>query len=65
MALPPRFVDIKRSIASSYPDFETRATSAWHEILKELDKVTGIIKEEGMDVGRRPLCVSMRFTPLV
>jgi len=52
MTLPPRFVDIKRSIASSYPDFETRATGAWHEIIKELDKVTRIIKEEGVDVGR-------------
>jgi hypothetical protein len=39
MTLPPRFVDLKRSIASSYPDFEARATGAWREIITELDKV--------------------------
>ena len=51
MALPPRFVDLKRSIASSYPDFEARATNSWREIITELDKVTTIIKEEGLNVG--------------
>ncbi|KAF8813418.1 DUF1479-domain-containing protein [Phlegmacium glaucopus] len=49
MTLPPRFIDIKRSIASSYPDFETRATRVWHEIIEELDKVTRVIKEEGVN----------------
>jgi hypothetical protein len=49
MAFPPSFIDIKRSIASSYPDFEARATTAWHEIIEELDKVTSIIKEEGLN----------------
>jgi hypothetical protein len=51
MTLPPRFVDLKRSIASSYPDFEARATNAWREIIAELDKVTRVIKEEGLNVG--------------
>jgi hypothetical protein len=51
MTLPPRFVDLKRSIASSYPDFEARATTAWREIITELDKVTKVIKEEGSNVG--------------
>lgn len=52
MTLPPRFVDVKRSIASSYPDFEARATNAWYEILEELDKVTRVIREETVNVGR-------------
>ena len=51
MSLPPRFVDLKRSIASSYPDFQARATNAWREIITELDKVTKVIKEEGLNVG--------------
>ena len=51
MSLPPRFIDLKGSIASSYPDFEARATNAWHEIIAELDKVTKVIKEERINVG--------------
>ena len=51
MPLPPRFADLKRTIASSHPDFEARATNAWREIIAELDKVTRIIKEEGLNVG--------------
>jgi len=49
MSLPQATLDInlKRSIASSYPDFEARATTAWHEIIKELDKLAEVIKEEG------------------
>ena len=43
--------DIKRSIAASYPDFEARATTAWREIIEELNKVTSVIKEEGVNVG--------------
>ena len=52
MSLPQANVDIKRSIASSYPDFEARATTAWHEIIKELDKLARVIKEEGANVCR-------------
>ena len=64
MTLPPRFVDLKRLIASSYPDFEARATTAWREIITELDKVTNVIKEEGLNVGHcSTLCIcGMRST---
>jgi hypothetical protein len=51
MTLPPRFADLKCSIASSYPDFEARATNAWNEIITELDKVTKVIKEEGLNAS--------------
>ena len=52
MSLPQAgFVDIKHLIASSYPDFEARATTAWHEIIKELDKLANVIKEEGVNVS--------------
>jgi hypothetical protein len=50
MSLPPRFVDLKASIAASYPDFEKNATQSWAEILQELDKVTKQIKDEGVNV---------------
>ena len=60
MTLPPRFADLKHSIASSYPDFEARATNAWREIITELDKVTRVIKEEGLNVGHRlTVCIFM------
>ncbi|KAF8181305.1 hypothetical protein BJ912DRAFT_1125852 [Pholiota molesta] len=49
MSLPPRFVDLKASIAASYPDFEKNATQSWAEILQELDKVTKQIKDEGVN----------------
>ncbi|KAF8960034.1 hypothetical protein BDZ97DRAFT_1906016 [Flammula alnicola] len=49
MTLPARFADLKATIAASYPDFEQNATRSWGEILQELDKVTKIIKEEGVD----------------
>ena len=52
MSLPQASVDIKRLIASSYPDFEARSTSAWHEIIKELDKLARVIKEDGGNVSR-------------
>jgi hypothetical protein len=45
-------INLKRSIASSYPDFEARATTAWHEIIQELDKLARVIKEEGVNVSR-------------
>ncbi|KAM5544876.1 hypothetical protein V8D89_001774 [Ganoderma adspersum] len=45
--LPPRFADLKKEIAVSIPDFETRATKAWGEILVELDKATKEIATKG------------------
>ena len=61
MSLPQ---DIKREIASSYPDFEARATAAWHEIIDELDKMARVIKEEGVNVSRRLSIMSSTSTPL-
>ena len=63
MVLPPRFVDLKRKIASSHPEFEARATTAWREIITELDKVNRIIKEEGLNVGHLLIvCIFVRST---
>ncbi|KAH9902605.1 DUF1479-domain-containing protein [Cubamyces lactineus] len=44
---PPRFVELKKEIAGSYPDFEARVTKAWGEILQELEKVTKEIASKG------------------
>ncbi|GBE88545.1 DUF1479-domain-containing protein [Sparassis latifolia] len=46
---PPRFVEIKKDIASSYPDFQERVTKAWNELLAELDTVTSEIAAQGSD----------------
>lgn len=53
MSLPQSSVDpsLKRLIASSYPDFEARATTAWHEVIKELDNLARVVKEEGVNVS--------------
>lgn len=48
--MPPQFVDLKQEIASSYPDFQQRATKAWKEILAALEEVTKNIVEEGSEV---------------
>ena len=47
---PPRFADIKREIAASYPDFEERVKRAWDDVLNELEKVTKDIAEQGSEV---------------
>lgn len=49
MPLPPRFADLKREIAESYPDFERRVTDAWAEIVKQLEETSEAIKREGSD----------------
>jgi hypothetical protein len=51
MALPPRFAELKATIASAYPDFEGNATRSWAEILRELEKVTEVVKNQGIDVS--------------
>lgn len=51
MSLPPRFVDLKKQIAASYPDFEKNAVRSWGEILEEMDKVTKVVMKEGTDVS--------------
>ncbi|TFK91415.1 DUF1479-domain-containing protein [Polyporus arcularius HHB13444] len=45
--LPPRFVDLKKEIAASYPDFEANVTKAWGEILAEAEKITKEIASQG------------------
>lgn len=54
--LPPRFIELKREIASSFPDFEQRATVAWNDLLKELKTATDEISARGSDV-----CVGTPF----
>ena len=60
---PPRFVELKKEIAGSYPDFEARVTKAWGEILQELEKVTKEITGKGSQVSEpspasRHLCLA-------
>ena len=50
MPLPPRFADLKREIAESYPDFERRVTDAWAEIVQQLKETSEVVKREGSDV---------------
>ena len=50
MPLPPRFADLKREIAESYPDFEKRVTDAWAEIVQQLKETSEVVKKEGSDV---------------
>ncbi|KAJ6596183.1 hypothetical protein DFH09DRAFT_1134327 [Mycena vulgaris] len=47
--LPPRFSEIKRSIAAQNPNFEQDLTKAWTEVLTELEQVTKTIAKEGSD----------------
>ncbi|PPQ74604.1 hypothetical protein CVT24_004193 [Panaeolus cyanescens] len=47
--MPPRFADLKASIAASYPGFEQNLTRAWGELLAELDLKTKQIKYEGVN----------------
>ncbi|KAH9948716.1 DUF1479-domain-containing protein [Amylocystis lapponica] len=44
---PPRFVEIKKEIAATYPDFQERVTKAWNELLTELETVTADIASQG------------------
>ena len=47
---PPRFAELKREIAGSYPDFEKRITKAWAEIIDQLNETTKVIAREGSEV---------------
>ena len=49
--LPPRFVELKKAIAASHPDFEKRVTAAWGDLLKELEIGTKEIAEQGSKVS--------------
>ncbi|KAJ3827220.1 hypothetical protein EV361DRAFT_167826 [Lentinula raphanica] len=51
MAAPyaEHFLDLKRQIAETYPDFEARATQAWGDIINELDKMVATVSTQGSD----------------
>lgn len=49
--VPERFADIKREIASAYPDFQDRVTRAWTDVLGQLEKYTNVIESEGSNVN--------------
>ncbi|KAJ3490842.1 hypothetical protein NLI96_g1126 [Meripilus lineatus] len=44
---PPRFTEIKKDIANSYPDFQERITQAWNDLLDELNRTTKEIANQG------------------
>ena len=46
------FSDLKQEIANSYPDFEKRITTAWGEIIDQLNETTEAIAKEGSEVRR-------------
>ncbi|CCM02223.1 uncharacterized protein FIBRA_04303 [Fibroporia radiculosa] len=46
---PPRFVEIKKDIAASHPNFQERITKAWNELLVELEQVTAEITDQGTE----------------
>ncbi|KAI0059235.1 DUF1479-domain-containing protein [Artomyces pyxidatus] len=48
--LPLRFVDLKREIAASYPDFEARVTRAWTEVLQQLEETSKAVVAEGSNI---------------
>jgi len=54
--LPDRFVELKKQIAASYPDFEARAVASWNDIIEELDKITAEIQARGSLVRVSSIC---------
>ena len=48
--LPPQFAALKEEIADSIPDFESKATRAWGEIIAELATVTEEVTKKGSSV---------------
>ena len=59
--LPPQFAELKKEIADSIPDFETKATRAWGEIIAELASVTEEVAKKGSSV--RPSMSPSATTP--
>ncbi|KAJ8469327.1 hypothetical protein ONZ45_g16928 [Pleurotus djamor] len=47
VSFPPRFTELKKEIAASYPDFEQHITKAWQEVLTTLKDTTHKIAQEG------------------
>ncbi|KAH8091349.1 DUF1479-domain-containing protein [Cristinia sonorae] len=50
MSCPPRFVKIKEEIASLFPEFQQRITTAWFDLLSELDQGTAEISKQGSNI---------------
>jgi hypothetical protein len=50
--LPSRFIELKKEIAASHPDFEKRITAAWADLLHELKASTEDIASQGPAVRR-------------
>ena len=48
---PPRFLELKRQIASEHPNFEAHVTQAWKEIIEELVAFAARIETEGTNVS--------------
>lgn len=48
--LPPRFVELKEEIASSYPNFQERVPTAWADLLRELKTATDDIAAQQTEV---------------
>ena len=49
--LPPRFADLKRSIALKDEDSQARLTAAWNDLLGELHTAVEEIKAKGSSVS--------------
>ncbi|EMD31280.1 hypothetical protein CERSUDRAFT_89135 [Gelatoporia subvermispora B] len=47
---PSRFIDIKKDIAASIPDFEKHVTATWNDLLGELEKATAEIASQGSEI---------------
>jgi hypothetical protein len=65
--LPERFVGLKREIASSYPNFQERVTSAWVDVLEQLEERTNSIIKGGPSVSylhRVELCSYPEILPI-
>ncbi|TRM65073.1 hypothetical protein BD626DRAFT_240198 [Schizophyllum amplum] len=45
--MPPQFAALKGEIAASIPDFESKATKAWGELIAELATVTEQVAKQG------------------
>jgi hypothetical protein len=55
---PARFADLKRKIAEATPDYETRLTESWNDLLQELNRRTTEIATEGPNVS----CLRVLFS---
>ncbi|KAK7461874.1 hypothetical protein VKT23_008308 [Stygiomarasmius scandens] len=49
MAQEQHFLNVKKEIASSFPDFQAHVTNAWVEIIDELSKTADKISSAGPD----------------